>query len=275
MDTTRHSLGLIVGLVLAGTAVASAGTVTYNRAADFAAATNINDGDNSHGGVTDPSGNLWSYAYLTAADRTADGEAPADFQPVNAVSATTYEDQVFGAGGLDSDFIVTATTLTNYWNKPNGDPTPALAHADLMAVFTTPSNGTYSITGTLQWEQLTTANGSGAQVFVGKIVGGTFSFLMQQNISTGTLNVFNDITLSGLIDLTLSAGDGLVFGIRGNGAQYRKMVLDDSGATITEVLAVPEPMTGALLSLGVLAGVGRRRRRRDRSGRMNRHRAFK
>lgn len=257
--------GLMGTCVLTIAVGVQASTVTYQRSADLAAATNVNDGDNSHGGVTDPSGGLWSYAYLTETDRAADGEAPADFQALNASSATTYSKQEIISGRLDGQLSATATTLRNYWNN-NGD-NPTLRNADLMAVFSAPDAGTYSISGVLAWEQSNTTLGSGAEVFVGKIVGGTFTFLLQQAVSTSTLNTFSNIALTdpGLSGLALNSGDQLVFGIRGMGAphQYRMMTLDDSGATITQTtLAVPEPMAGALLSLGMLAGAGRRRRRR-------------
>ncbi len=265
---SRHRLGAIIVLILtlAPTGESARAAIdTYNRYADFNAATNINDGDNSHGGVLSPNGSLWSYQYLTQNNRDAfGGISPAQFQPVNAYNDTLYRELEL-SGSTIANLSITDSSLSNYWNRD--DLNPVLRNADLFAVFTAPRPGVYDLTGSMQWSQSTYATGYGAHVTIGTVQNGTYTGLLDEMVGdllqSTDLNVqfdvpnYSDNTL--LTGLMLEEGDQIVYGVRGKAAphQHRTMMLYDTGVNI-ELVQLPEPGVLFFMAAGLSLIVGQR-----------------
>ncbi len=281
MSRTSAKLGLSVAILIVAVGISAVprakATYLYTRQADFNAATNVNDGDNTHGGVDDPAGSRWSYQYLLKADRDAHGMDPAYFQDVNAIGASKYQFlSQYTVPGDDPvrlytiEFAAEAGRLMNYWYEPASNRPYRMA--DMMAIFTVPETAVYDILGELRLEQQQWYGT--CYVIVGTIQSGTFTSLLQETltISSTDFNAGNRVRVvpnytgnPNLRGLSLAAGDQIVFGVRGSTGWWIKDYLLDDQAFI---FRVPEPASLALLLVGLPAVLGFRRPR-NRSSRGN------
>lgn len=240
---------MIVGLALLTAAGSMAGEIS--RVADLQEFADNKRSGNSHASHAPDA--AWSYLLVneygkfhsSKTDRTDWGKAlnSSQAQPLNQSGPARFEKRQIvrkkdGKAFETFRYNAEKDHLWLYWNKNSENPAPEIRGAAVVAQFTVPKAGRYSIQGELKYEQYAGAEMKQAAYEIGILrKNGAYEplfhkpFPKAEKLREITL-LANLSTVKALQELQLEAGDRLCFIAAGARANYRGLKIYDGGVKV-------------------------------------------